>query len=188
MDQIIGGDPNPKYYGGILNTFTWKGISLSFFLNYTFGRDIMNSYMNRRLEYLFEATGNGGERQLMQRAMMDITKLNYWKKPGDIADLPTFSIVNGQRSPYRFLDKSTMYIEDGSYLRVKNVTVGYNFSPDVLRRIKLSRLRFYGMIDNLYTFQRSSIPDAEAVNAYGVYTGDGYPIPMKFTLGLDLSF
>lgn len=188
MDQIIGGDPNPKYYGGILNTFTWKGISLSFFLNYTFGRDIMNSYLNRRLEYLFEATGNGGESQLMQRAMMDITKLNYWKKPGDIADLPTFSIVNGQRSPYRFLDKSTMYIEDGSYLRIKNVTVGYNFGPDLLRRIKLSRLRFYGMIDNLYTFQRSDIPDVEGVNAYGVYTGDGYPIPMKFTFGLDLSF
>ena len=49
-------------------------------------------------------------------------------------------------------------------------------------------LRFYGMIDNLYTFQRSTIPDAEAVNAYGVYTGDGYPIPAKYTLGLDFSF
>lgn len=188
MDQIIGGDPNPKFYGGILNTFVWKNFSLSFFLNYTFGRDIMNSYLNRRLEYLFEATGNGGERQLMQRGMMDISKLNYWKKTGDIADIPTLSIVNGQRSPYRFLDKSTMYIEDGSYLRVKNVTVGYNLGPDLLRRLKLTRLRFYGMIDNLYTFQRSTIPDAEAVNAYGVYTGDGYPIPAKYTLGLDFSF
>ncbi|QEH41966.1 SusC/RagA family TonB-linked outer membrane protein [Chitinophaga sp. XS-30] len=188
MDQIIGGDPNPKFYGGILNTFVWKNFSLSFFLNYTFGRDIMNSYLNRRLEYLFEATGNGGERQLMQRGMMDISKLNYWKKTGDIADIPTLSLVNGERSPYRFFDKSTMYIEDGSYLRVKNVTVGYNLGPELLRRLKLTRLRFYGMIDNLYTFQRSTIPDAEAVNAYGVYTGDGYPIPAKYTLGLDFSF
>lgn len=188
MDQIIGGDPNPKFYGGILNTFVWKNFSLSFFLNYTFGRDIMNSYLNRRLEYLFEATGNGGERQLMQRGMMDISKLNYWKRTGDIADIPTLSLVNGERSPYRFFDKSTMYIEDGSYLRVKNVTVGYNLGPELLRRLKLTRLRFYGMIDNLYTFQRSTIPDAEAVNAYGVYTGDGYPIPAKYTLGLDFSF
>ncbi len=188
MDQIIGGDPNPKFYGGILNTFMYQGFTLSVFLNYTFGRDIMNSYLNRRLEYLFEEPGDKGENQLAYRAIMNIDKLNYWKHPGDHASLPTFSLVKDQRSPYRFLDKSTMYIEDGSYLRVKNVTLGYNFNPRLLSRFKLKRLRLYGMIDNLVTFQRSTVPDAEAVNAYGVYTGDGYPIPRKFTFGLDLGF
>ncbi|NML21984.1 SusC/RagA family TonB-linked outer membrane protein [Pseudoflavitalea sp. G-6-1-2] len=186
MDYIIGGDPNPKYYGGIMNTFTWKGFSLGVFLNFTFGRDIMNSYLNRRLHYLFEESGDQGENQLAYRAMMDIDKLNYWKKPGDKADFPTFTLVNNQRAPYRFFDKTTMYIEDGSYLRVKNITVGYTFHPRLLSRLKLKRLRIYGMVDNLVTFQRSSIPDAEAVNAYGVYTGDGYPIPKKFTFGIDL--
>lgn len=188
MDQIIGGDPNPKFFGGILNNFTYKGFSFGFLLNYTLDRDIMNSYENRRLEYLFEATGDGGERNLASRAIMDINKLNFWKKPGDIADLPTFSLVQGSRSPYRFLDKSTMYIEDGSYLRIKYVTAGYTFSPQVLNKLKVKRLRLYGVIDNLYTFQKSSIPDAEGVNGYGVYTGDGYPIPKKFTIGLDFGF
>lgn len=188
MDQIIGGDPNPKFYGGILNTFQYQGFSFSFFLNYTFGRDIMNSYLNRRLEYLFESTGDQGEDRLAYRAMMNIDKLNYWKHPGDNATLPTFSLVNGQRSPYRFFDKSTMYIENGSYLRVKNVTLGYNFNPRLLTKFKLKRLRLYGMVDNLLSFQQSDVPDVESVNAYGVYTGDGYPIPRKFTLGIDLGF
>lgn len=188
MDQIVGGDPNPKYYGGILNNFTWKGFSLGIFLNYTFGRDIMNSYNNRRYEYLFEGSGDGGEINLAKRAIMDITKLNYWKKQGDIADLPTFSLVREQRSPYRFFDKTTMYIEDGSYLRIKTITLGYNFNNDILRKLKIKRLRLYGVIDNLYTFQKSNIPDAEAVDAYGIYDGDGYPIPRKFTFGLDFGF
>ncbi|RPD38087.1 SusC/RagA family TonB-linked outer membrane protein [Chitinophaga barathri] len=188
MDQIVGGDPNPKFYGGVLNNLTWKGFTFGVFLNYTFGRDILNSYNNRRFEYLFEATGDEGERNLAKRAIMDIDKLNYWKKPGDKADLPTFSLVNGQRSPYRFLDKSTMYIENGDYLRIKTITFGYNFNEHMLRNLKIKRLRLYGVIDNIYTFQHSNVPDAEAVNAYGVYDGDGYPIPKKFTFGLDFGF
>jgi len=188
MDQIVGGDPNPKFYGGILNNLTYKGFSLGIFLSYTLGRDILNSYENRRLEYLFEATGDGGERNLASRAIMDINKLNFWKKSGDIADLPTFSLVDGTRSPYRFLDKSTMYIEKGDYLRIKYITAGYSFSQQLLSKLKVKRLRLYGVIDNLYTFQKSTIPDAEGVNAYGIYTGDGYPIPKKFTIGLDFGF
>ncbi len=188
MDQIIGGDPNPKFYGGMNQTFEYKGFSLGVFLSYTFGRDILNSYLNRRLEYLFESTGDDGESKLAKRAIFDVEKLNYWKRPGDIADYPTLSLVSRQRSPYRFLDKNSMYIEDGSYVRIKTITFGYNFQPSVIRKLKLNRLRLYGVIDNVHTFQRASIQDAEAVNAYGVYTGDGYPIPMKFTFGLDLGF
>ncbi|WP_164714185.1 SusC/RagA family TonB-linked outer membrane protein [Chitinophaga rhizosphaerae] len=188
MDQIIGGDPNPRYYGGLNNNFEYKGFTFGVFLSYTFGRSIMNSYLNRRLEYLFEGSGDGGETAFSRRAIFDVDKLNYWKREGDIADYPTLSLVRDQRSPYRFLDKNTMYIEDGSYVRIKTVTFGYNFQKPIIERLKLNRLRLYGVIDNMYTFQRNNIPDAEAVNAYGVYTGDGYPIPMKFTLGIDVGF
>lgn len=188
MDQILGGDPNPKFYGGLNNTFEWKGFSVGVFLSYTFGRDIMNSFLNRRLEYLFESTGDDGENKLARRGMINVDRLNYWKRPGDVADLPTLSLVSRQRSPYRFLDKNTFYIEDGSYVRIKTITLGYNFQPALLSKLKLNRLRLYGVVDNLYTFQKTDVPDAEAVNAYGVYTGDGYPIPTKFTFGIDIGF
>ncbi|WP_143309946.1 SusC/RagA family TonB-linked outer membrane protein [Chitinophaga vietnamensis] len=189
MDQIVGGDPNPKYTGGINNTISYKGFSFSFFFTFTMGRQILNSYKIRRFVSLFDGSGDGGEINLAKGALFDLTKINYWKKPGDIADIPSLSLRSADRDyHYAWLDKSTMYIESGAYARLKNISLNYAFTPRVLKALHLSRLRVYGIMDNVFTLQKSHIPDAEAVNAYGVYDGDGYPIPTKFTLGIDLGF
>ncbi|RBL91622.1 SusC/RagA family TonB-linked outer membrane protein [Chitinophaga flava] len=189
MDQIVGGDPNPKYTGGINNTISYKGFSFSFFLTFTMGRQILNSYKIRRYVKLFDGSGDNGETNLARGALFDLSKVNYWKKPGDIADIPSLSLRSADRDyHYAWLDGSTMYIENGSYCRLKNISLNYSFNPRVLKTLRLNRLRVYGIMDNVFTLQRSTVPDAEAVNAYGIYDGDGYPIPTKFTLGIDLGF
>ncbi len=189
MDQIVGGDPNPKVTGGLNNAISYKGFTVGFFFTFTVGRQILNSYMLRRYANLFDASGDGGEWKLAQGALFDLTKINFWKKQGDHADIPSLSLVSSNRDyHYTWLDKSSMYIEDGSYCRLKNLSLNYSFGPNVLKKLKVSRLRIYGVMDNVFTIQRSNVPDVEAVNAYGVYDGDGYPIPRKFTLGLDFGF
>ncbi|MCK7553559.1 hypothetical protein MKQ70_00485 [Chitinophaga sedimenti] len=71
---------------------------------------------------------------------------------------------------------------------MKNVTVSYNLT-NVWKGLKMDRFRIYGMVDNVLMIQKSKrLPDAENVNQYGEYDGGGYPIPKKYTFGIDLNF
>ncbi|MNR21841.1 hypothetical protein D3C85_1387650 [compost metagenome] len=79
-------------------------------------------------------------------------------------------------------------MENGNYAKIKYINLAYNFPAKVLERFKLKRLQVYTIIDNVYSFQKSTLPDVEAVNELGVYSGDSYPVPRKFTFGLQASF
>lgn len=177
-DRIQAGNPNPKVTGGFTNTFSYKGISLEVFVTFLLGRDIFNKYTSNKLY--------GYQTNFFNIAQMDLNELSIWQKPGDEA---RYSQLNpyGQNY-YQFLPFSSAYIEDGSYARIKYINLSYTFPPRFLERLKLRNLQVYSVIDNLYTFQRSTVPDAEAVNELGIYTGDGYPIPHKYTLGVNIGF
>jgi hypothetical protein len=81
-----------------------------------------------------------------------------------------------------------VFVENGSWVRIKYVNLAYSMGPKFLERTKLSKVQFYGVVDNLAMFQRSDVPDAEAVNEKGTYTGAGYPLPRKVTLGVNIGF
>lgn len=187
-DYVPAGDPNPTMTGGFSNIFSYKNFSLSIFCTYTLGRQIYNDYLVGRLSGLVPT--NDGNSNLLHaianNAFPDLSSINYWKNPGDNAEYPSLSSFSGTR--YKYAAVSSQWVENGDYLRIKTVTLSYVVNPKVLEPLHMSRCRIYGMVDNLHIFQKALLPDAEQVDPFGVYNGNGYPIPKKFTLGLDLSF
>lgn len=187
-DYIPAGDPNPKFTGGFNQIFSYHNISLSIFCTYTLGRQIYNDYLVGRLSGLVpENDGNPNPlHAISNNAFPDLSGINYWQNPGDNAQYPSLSSFLGTH--YKYAAVSSQWVENGDYMRVKTVTLSYVFNPSLIQHLHMSRLRVYGMVDNLHIFQKATVPDAEQVDPFGIYNGNGYPIPKKFTLGLDMSF
>ncbi|MCC8423482.1 SusC/RagA family TonB-linked outer membrane protein [Mucilaginibacter sp. UR6-11] len=186
-DYVPAGNPAPKFTGGFNNVFGYKNWTFSVFCTFTLDRSIFNEYLVGKLSHLVP-TDDGDPNpyhDLANNAFPDLSGINYWKNPGDNATYPSLSSVSGTR--YKYAQVQSAWIENGNYMRIKTVSLGYTFKPSVVKSLHISRLRVYGMVDNLHIFQKSNVPDAEEVDAYGIYNGNGYPIPKKFTLGLDLS-
>ncbi|HQQ11604.1 MAG TPA: TonB-dependent receptor [Bacteroidales bacterium] len=136
------GDPNPDFTYGITNTFAYKNIDFSVFLQGVYGNDIFNG------TNIYLASGIGEDNQLAFMA-------DRWKNPGDVTDIPK----EGDQL------KSSRFIENGSFMRIKNVTFGYNFPQKLLKPIKLKTARIYISGQNLYTFTAYTGMDPE-VNYY----------------------
>jgi hypothetical protein len=100
------------------------------------------------------------------------------------------AIYNDPNDNNRISDR---YIEDGSYLRIKNIAFGYNLPATFVRKMKIDNLRIYANIQNLYTFTKYSGYDPEigastaSANVFGLDNGR-YPSPQVYTFGLSLSF
>ena len=74
-------------------------------------------------------------------------------------------------------------------MRLKSLSLSYDLPAKVMKKMSIERFRVFGVVDNLVRWQNSKdLPDAEAINGYGEYSGEGYPIPKKFTLGLEVNF
>ena len=170
-DRTYIGDPNPDFTFGMTNTFAWKGLSLSVLLQGSCGNDIYNvSRMDN--EGMFDGRNQS------------TTVLRRWRIPGQITDVPKAGF--DQRN-------STYYIEDGSYLRVKSITLSYDVPALALRKMHLTRLMPYISFTNLLTWTGYKGRDPE-VNQYGDSgTVQGldwgtYPLSRSFVMGLKVEF
>lgn len=177
VDRQVVGDPNPVFTGGFNNNISYKGFDLSIFLQYSYGNDIFNGTRQYAEAMKFGTSDN----QLA-------TIKDRWQKPGDVTYVPR---TDGK---YNLFPLSSHYIEDGSYLRVKQVTLGYNFSGSMLGKTNiLQRARIYVQAQNLFTFTPYSGMDPE-VNYSGVGTivsgTDFFTFPQvrTFTVGVSLGF
>ncbi len=174
-DKQIIGNANPKFIYGLNNTLSYKGFDLSLFIQGVYGNDIFNA---TRIET--ESMNDFKSQQA--------TVLNRWKNPGDVTNMPAATLGEKYNS-----ELSTRFIEDGSYLRIKTLTLSYSLPESVLNKIKLKKLRFYVTGENLYTFTNYSGYDPE-VNAFdgdnlaqGIDFGT-YPQSRNIIFGLNLSF
>ncbi|MEI7500027.1 MAG: TonB-dependent receptor [Bacteroidota bacterium] len=168
-DRIKTGDPNPDFTTGFTNLFSYKNFELSIFLQAVYGNDIFNG----TLIYLESGTGEDN-----QTARMN----DRWKKPGDITQFPKAG------DSY----KSSRFIEDGSFLRIKNITLSYNFKKEWIKKIGMKSAKIYGTIQNLYTFTNYTGMDPE-VNYYGgssniIIGTDFFTYPQSRTILVGLSF
>lgn len=178
----IIGNANPKFIYGLTNSFAYKNFTLDIFLQGVQGNQIMNA--TRILTESMALTMN-----------QSATVLNRWHTPGDITDMPRVTPNDWANS-----NPSTRYLENGSYLRVKSLTLGYTIDPSVLTRLKITRCMVYFTAENLLTFTKYSGFDPEvsafsgsgqdATNqntAPGVDFGT-YPQSRDFVLGVKISF
>ncbi|GAB4018233.1 TonB-dependent receptor [Spirosoma migulaei] len=173
-DRTIIGRAQPKFIGGISNTFSYKGVELTAFFQGVYGNNILNA--NRyELEYL-NATTN-----------QDRDVLNRWTPTNTNTDIPRASTT---RPANRV---STRQIEDGSYLRLKNIQLAYNLPASVLKSLKIQSVRVYATAQNFLTWTSYSGYDPE-VNRFGQdsrsqgFDYASYPAAKTLLFGLNVGF
>ncbi|WP_281613494.1 TonB-dependent receptor [Flammeovirga sp. SubArs3] len=147
-DRTIIGDANPDFFYGMTNTVTYKGFSLTVFLQGAQGKEMLN------------ATRIDSESMNSPRNQLAIVE-NRWKKPGDFTNIPAFE-RNGGTNNSRV---STRFIEDGSYLRLKTLSLAYSF-PTLENSKYVKGMKLYVTGENLFTITDYSGFDPE-VNTYG---------------------
>ena len=146
--EVIVGDPNPDFIYGFSNNLTYKGIDLDILLQGVQGNQVYNGGG----QYMSASGSNGFDNQ-------SVDQLAAWDKPGDITMVPEARMfyANGTNA-------SSRYISDGSYLRVKAVTLGYNLPASVIKKMKIEKARIYIRAQNLFTITNYKGWDPE-VNA-----------------------
>lgn len=174
-DNQIVGNAQPKLVGGLLNTFNVYGIEISANLQFNYGNKVFND--SRRyvdsdgayIDYNFMSIDNG-------------LGWSRWTKKGDKATHPRARLGGNRLSN----EVTSRYLEDGSYLRIKNITISYPLPANVLRKMHLQGLRIFLSGDNLYTFTKFSGMDPE-VGVKGLFSYN-YPVSRVFSLGVDVKF
>lgn len=174
-DKTIIGHASPDFTYGLTNSFNYKGFTFSFFFQGVQGNQILNAS---------RIVTEGMYYPVNQLA----TVLTRWEKPGDITNMPKSDPGNLNHNS----DVSSRYIEDGSYLRLKSTTVGYDLPKSISNMLKTEKLHIYITAENLLTFTKYSGYDPE-VSAYGVGLSQGvdfgsYPQSRSFLFGLNVNF
>lgn len=203
-DRTDLGSPLPKFTFGWTNTFRYKNLDLSIFLNGSYGNKVMN-YNSLTLTHMNSTWTNQLQSVVSKRARLEpidptivYADGSKWfdhidnvrvKNPG--TKIPHTSI-NDPNDNDRISDR---YVEDGSFLRIKNITLGYTFPKTLLNKAKIENLRVYVNIQNLYTFTKYTGYDPEVGAStqdstgltYGLDNGR-YPSPAMYSFGLNITF
>lgn len=177
--QFTGTSAAPKFTGGLSNNFRYKDFTLSAFFNFVYGNYVYNetrvSFDN---DGLYEAFNS----------MVLAKGWTRWEKEGDIATHPK-PIVGGNKDSNQ---GSSRYLEDGSYIRLRNIRAGYNLPETLLSKIGFSRVHVFVSADNLWTATKFSGPDPEVTlsqqDQVSGLSSFKYPISKKIVFGLNLTF
>jgi len=171
-DKSVISNSEPKHFGGLTNNFNYKNFDFSILFQWTYGNDILN--LGR---YRYEAF-NGYSN----------VSYDYWNNRWS-PENPTnkYPGLNGEGKT----ESSSYYVEDGSYLRLKNITIGYNLPENVCRSLKIQNLRMYLTGENLATWTNYSGYDPEVSYYNKLITGldyTSYPRSRTFTFGLSIKY
>ncbi|MGL4292709.1 MAG: SusC/RagA family TonB-linked outer membrane protein, partial [Bacteroidales bacterium] len=172
-DRTVIGNAMPKWFGGITNTFNYKGIDLSVMLQFNYGNDIYNATR------LYSTQTRSGRRNMLAEVADRWTPTNASNK------VPAYD-------GYITNDVYSRFIEDGSFLRLKNITLGYTIPAKLTKKAFISKLRVYATGQNLFCLTGYTGFDPE-VSRYQDPMRQGldwgaYPKSRVFTFGLDLQF
>ncbi|WP_299256963.1 TonB-dependent receptor [uncultured Aquimarina sp.] len=177
-DRRIVGQANPDLVGGFTNVFTFKNWSLNTLFNFSFGNDILLT-----------------SRAFSENPISGFNKttrvLNVWQQPGDQAFIPSpdSATIN------TFSQNSTAQLEDGSFVRLKNVTLAYTLSNEHLEKTFINKIRLYATATNLLTFKSDGLDgyDPEVSNGSDGFDAAGQdfftlPQASTYTFGINVSF
>lgn len=173
-DKTTIGNGQPKHTGGFTNNFTWKNFDLNIFFQWSYGNDILNA--NRMV---FENPAS------KQNTNMYATYINRWTPDNPTSNMPR-STANGSN------EYSSLYVEDGSFLKLKNISLGYSFSPKVLAPLRISKARVYLSAENIATITGYSGSDPEVSTRHSTLTPgfdwSAYPRAFNMSIGLNVTF
>jgi hypothetical protein len=176
-DRQFYGSALPTLFGGLNNTVSYKGFDLSIFFNFQTGNKVFNS--NR---FFHESGGTRDERRAINK-----NQLTRWQKPGDITDVPRVTTIGTNYN----LSPISRFVEDGSFLRLNSLVIGYTIPKAILSKIGIASARVYYSGSNLWLLSRYQGPDPE-VNVTANPTTQGYdlgtpPQPRTAQFGLNVT-
>lgn len=173
-DATVIGTVQPDWIGGITNRITYRNFDISAFFQFSYGNEMLN-FTNQGLLNAGEDLASNQVKGALKR----------WQQPGDITSVPRYEAENTFNNY-----QSSRFIEDGSYLRLKNVSLGYNLKSEWLTRLKLSTARIYVSGTNLWTLTPYSGADPEVSTLDGSTTAQGidfYTLPQVRTLTVGIT-
>ena len=193
-DQTFIGNPEPKFTLGFGNSLSWKGWDFSFQFTGSYGNKVLN-YNRRQLEI----TGSTSNLLTSVLNYARVEKIdpngpddyrNYWVTNASSTTMPrlyTESYSNGNNRV------SDAFVEDGSYIRLQNVSLSYTFPKKWIEHLYLSNVKLYMNIQNLFTITKYDGYDPEVGSLYGDALKNGidynrYPSPRIYTFGINVSF
>ncbi|QIP17008.1 TonB-dependent receptor [Spirosoma aureum] len=176
-DRQLVGSIWPKFFGGLTNSLTFKGFDINLFFSYQYGNKIYNHN---------KFFGEGGGARDAARIIF-ATNLARWQKPGDITDVPRPDGINVNN--YR--DGGSRWLEDGSFLRLKSLAIGYTLPKELTRRVGIQGLRVYAVGTNLWLLTKYTGLDPESSassdpNSQGIDLGTP-PQPVGIQGGISLT-
>ncbi len=173
-DRTVIGNAMPKWYGGITNTLNFKGIDFGFMFQFNYGNNIYNATR------IYATQSRSGRRNMLAEVA------DRWSPTNASNKVPAY---NG----YITNDVYSRFVEDGSFLRLKNLTLGYTLPHKWVHKFHASKLRIYGTAQNLFCVTKYSGYDPEVNSASNNPMTPGldwgaYPKSRVFTFGIDLQF
>lgn len=171
--RIIAGQAQPKYFGSLSNTVTFKGFSLSAQLYYNFGNSVYDGWGSYYLGSGFGAVYNKVARQL-----------DRWTTAGQVTDVPRY-VYNGNRN---FQSSSTFYLAKGDFIRLREVQLGYALPKSVIAKAKLSSVSFYVRGTNLLTWVKDKNLSFDPEQGTNSASNLNVFIPKTVTVGLNVAF
>lgn len=185
-DRTFIGNPHPDLTGGLSLSFDWKGFDLGTYMYFSIGNDIFAMY-----KYY---THYGALQSAYSRDRRD----NSWSEKNPNGKYPLWATVGGE-STIAANDSNSGYIEDGSYLRMQTLTLGYTLPKSILNKLKLEKIRVYGQVSNLFTITGYSGLDPAVRTDDSDHPGNSkdrnmgtdfgsYGMPRQYIMGLNLTF
>ncbi len=177
-DKYYAGSALPKLYGGWANELKWKDFDLTCFFTFTLGRNMVNTFRY--------ATVQGDD--ITSRPIFEhVSDKDFWQQSGDVNNrYPAYGFYSNAAIQYSGLFSSNM--EKVSYCTLKQLTLGYNMSKNLTKKIGISAFRLFLTGENLFTLSNYSGLDPEVVSVHtGIDNGAAYPLARKWTLGLTIS-
>ena len=172
LDIVYLGNSNPDFNGGVGLKFKYKRLSLNVFGNFRYGNKVVNT---ARLNM-----------ESMRDSYNQCASVNWrWRKEGDVTEMPRALYDAGYNSL-----GSDRYVEDGSFFRIKYITLNYRIDPKLLKKYYLNELSFYATMNNIYCFTKYTGVDPEVgYGGFGVATDGGKtPRSKYFTIGVTVGF
>lgn len=189
-DKTVIGDATPKFYGGLNNTFTYKNFDLSVFVTFSYGNEVLNAtkLINSKI----------GDKN--KNTLSTMSSANRWMtinaKGETVTDPVELAALNTGKTTAVYHDNANYIhswaVEDASFLKLSNITLGYTFPKNMISRIGLSNLRLYATGNNLATWTKYSGFDPEvSTMASGLTPGvdsGAYPRSRSFIFGINVAF
>ena len=179
-DKQVIGNPMPDFTYGFVNEFSYKNFDLNVVIDGSYGNEIYN-------------TGKQNLQSMRFSEQQSADVADRWRNPGDQTDMPRATLVDSNLNSFI----NTRWIEDGSYLRVRDISLSYNFGQNVVEKLSISGLRIYGNLKNWFTVTNYTGYSPEVNRSLGgvdsVALTQGvdygtYPQAKSFSVGLNVEF